>query len=630
MRRFTYLLALLLVSLILAQVVHAQAEASISLRSLQTEQFPLISGFVDARDASGALIDDLQANDFFVFEDGSAHVIDHLRLVETGWRVAVAFNPGEGFAIRDAVGVSRYEYVAEALRAWAANLPADEEASFSLLSPEGLLRGYAGADAWLETLGEYVPISSSVRPDLQTLNSALLLARQPTEEVGMASAIWLITAAPDPEELASIQELQIQASQQNIPIFIWMVDSKALFESDEALALQSLALASGGSFFAFSGEEEIPDAGAYFNSLGSVYTFQYLSEIRSAGPHEVRLSAEIDSQTVDSQTLSFVLDLQTPSPILVSPPAQIRRAPTEEDPETLAPYSQPIEIIVEFPDNYERELARSSLYINGERVADNRAEPFTRFVWYLREYAGSQQVSLYVEVEDELGLIGRSVEVTVDISVVPVTGSFQAMLARNLPVVTGVAALLATGAVFVIFILSGRISPRSLMRREKASPEPVESDPLLDSPLGIADMARPASEARRLEQSKMDRASMVAAATGLEPAYLQPVVQGEDSPAKDIIVLAGHEFVIGSNKEESYFHIDDPSVEGLHASIRRLEDGSFEVADLGTESGTWLNYAPVTKAGAKVHDGDLIHIGRVPFRFQLRKLAGGSKRGSQP
>jgi len=625
----TYLRFITLVTLFfgLTSGINAQSGASLSLRSLQTEQFPLVSGFVDARSNGSVLIDDLQAEDLFVFEDGNAHPLDNLRLVETGWRVAVAINPGEGFAIRDIEGNSRYQLASAALLAWAQNMVNDEDSSLSLIAPTGVLSGYAQAEDWLDALNSFVPDFSTVRPDLQALRSALVVANQPGPEEGVASAIWLITGAPAPEELGSLQELGIQASQQNIPINIWLVDSNALFESEEALALQSLALASGGSYFAFSGEEEFPNPENYFSSLGSVYTFQYSSQIRTAGPHEVSLSLESDEFSLRSQALSFDLDLASPSPTLLNPPSQILRAPLEEDPETLAPFSQPIEIIFEFPDNYEREIVRSSLYVNEERVAENRSSPFTRFSWDLSEYIGSQQVVLRVEVEDELGLIGSTADSAVDISVTAVEGGLLSTISRNLPQVGGIAALLAAGAVFVIFILSGRISPRSLLRREKPSPEPVGTDPLLDSPLPFEDMARPPAEPEALEKRIEDRASIVAAATGLEAAYLQPISQDEDLPAKDLIVLAGHEFLIGSDKEKTYFHIEDSSVQALHASIRRLEDGGFELADLDSEAGTWLNYAPITKQGAKIHDGDLIHIGRVPFRFQLQKSEDSRKKG---
>lgn len=613
----SFLLFLLLIGI--PSGIYAQTSTRLSLRSLDTGQFPLVSGFVDARQAGGAVIEGLQAEDLFVFEDGRAQPLDNLRLVESDWRVAVAINPGEGFAIRDAEGFNRYEFVLNALSRWGQGMINVQNSTLSLVTPEGVASVYGPATAWLDALESYVPDFSNVRPNLQALRSALLVANQPAEVAGTGSAIWLITGAPVPEELTAIDELADQALQEGIPVFVWLVDSNALFESAEALALQNLAISSGGSFFAFSGEEEFPIAESYFDSLGSVYTFQYSSQIQNAGTHEVSLSLETEAQSISSQRLSFNLDLQAPSPILLSPPSLIQRAPSEEDSEILAPFSQAIEIVIEFADGYERDLLRSSLFVNGERVADNRSAPFTRFAWDLSDYQNSQSVTLRVEAEDELGLIGSSPEHVINLEVEPISTSVLAVVGRNLPAVGGVAVLLAAGAVFVVFILSGRITPPSLLRREKASPEPISTDPLLDSPLAFEDMARAPAEPEAIERRIEDRASVVAAATGLEAAYLQPISQDENLPAKDLIVLAGHEFLIGSDDEQSYFQIDDPSVEAVHSSIRRLEDGGFEVADMGSESGTWLNYAPVTRKGAKVHDGDLIHIGRVPFRFQLQK-----------
>ena len=109
------ILLLLLLLLGVPSSFNAQTSTRLSLRSLDTEQFPLLSGFVDARQAGGELIEGLQAEDRFVFEDGNAQPLENLRLVESDWRVAVAINPGEGFAIRDAEGFNRYDFVLNAL-----------------------------------------------------------------------------------------------------------------------------------------------------------------------------------------------------------------------------------------------------------------------------------------------------------------------------------------------------------------------------------------------------------------------------------------------------------------------------------------------------------------------------------
>jgi predicted component of type VI protein secretion system len=59
-------------------------------------------------------------------------------------------------------------------------------------------------------------------------------------------------------------------------------------------------------------------------------------------------------------------------------------------------------------------------------------------------------------------------------------------------------------------------------------------------------------------------------------------------------------------------------VEALHASLTREKEGTFRLTDEGSTAGTWVNYAQVPEGGTYLEQGDLIHFGRVGFRFMLR------------
>ena len=63
--------------------------------------------------------------------------------------------------------------------------------------------------------------------------------------------------------------------------------------------------------------------------------------------------------------------------------------------------------------------------------------------------------------------------------------------------------------------------------------------------------------------------------------------------------------------------LESPTVDGLHARLYRDQDDVFFLADQGSVAGTWVNYAPISTGGARLEHGDLIHIGRVTFRFEL-------------
>jgi pSer/pThr/pTyr-binding forkhead associated (FHA) protein len=47
------------------------------------------------------------------------------------------------------------------------------------------------------------------------------------------------------------------------------------------------------------------------------------------------------------------------------------------------------------------------------------------------------------------------------------------------------------------------------------------------------------------------------------------------------------------------------------------------IADLGSETGTWVNYAPVSKAGILLHNGDLVQIGNLTFRYKIGSISQG-------
>jgi len=57
--------------------------------------------------------------------------------------------------------------------------------------------------------------------------------------------------------------------------------------------------------------------------------------------------------------------------------------------------------------------------------------------------------------------------------------------------------------------------------------------------------------------------------------------------------------------------VDDLSVSRRHAELRALPDGTYEIVDLGSHNGTFLNGQPVTRA--YLDDGDIVGIGHSAF-----------------
>jgi hypothetical protein len=588
-------------------VALAQSEARVTLRSVETEGFPLISGYFDARDANGARLNDLQAEDVQIVEDGAAQPLQQLRRVQLGLRVILVISPSEAFNIRDTQAKTRFDHVRDAITAWASVLPSDSDTLLTLVTPEGTLVNNSVVTEWRNALQAYVSPRGTDPASTQALAQALTLAAQPPDETGGSAVVWWVTATPTQDALASSADWQAQLTELGVPLIVWQVDSPSLFENEASQALESLAVGSGGQRFTFSGPEQLPGPETYFTPLRSAYFFQYSSQLRRSGEHELAVQIQGEALAA-SQPYTITLDIQSPNPILVSPPAQIERGPSANDPQQLSPFSQPIELLVEFPDGFERNLVRSSLYVNDELVAENTTAPFNHFAWDLTSYTESQQVFLRAEVQDELGLVGESIEFPVELSVQAPASWFQALLSRAGSVLAFSVVLIAAGAFFLVMVLSGRLDPAKLNRlfRRQRAARPVQPavDPLSDSPLG-------------LEPVESSIASPFAAdeqPTAL--AFLQRLAMQDPTRPVQMQPLLGEELVIGSGPNCNFI-LAEPSVDKQHARLSLNEDGEFSLADLGSHAGTWVNYAPVSLEGARLQDGDIVHIGRVAFRFLL-------------
>lgn len=603
-KRKILILALVVGVLAVPGAAKAQAGAMLNLRTVQSDQFPLITGFLDARDSTGAQITGLEAADLSVLEDGRTIPMGQIRLSNTGLNLYVAIAPSQAFAIRNSGGQSRYDLVQAQLIDWADTLADDDDLLLSLSVPQGVPSQQAPASEWRAAFEAYEPAVNVIASDLQSFSAALNLATQPAPQAGMGTAIWLISAVPPIDELTTLGEWQSTLVERGIRLFLWLVDTPARLESDEAQALQSLAVATGGQAFAFSQEEIFPDPGTYFDALSQAYYFQYESQANTSGSHSVQLQWQTEVGAVLSHAGSFSLEILPPNPIFVTPPSRIERLPHEDDPQLLAPFSQPLEILIEFPDDFERQVVRSTLLVNGQPVAENSAPPFNNFIWDLRPFDSSQELLLQVEVEDELGLAGRSMEHPLEISTQPPASFFQSLIARGAPALAFSVVLIAAGAVFLVLVLSGRIRPPALQTMQ------LPEDELMEDPLALLPL--PQDEELLADP---DQALPMPAPRAL--AYLQRLDGDGMVDQSQVLPVTSEEIHIGAQAEVNQIVLEDESVDAVHASLTRLDNGIFVLADQGSEAGTWLNYAPVSQQGSRMEEGDLVHIGRVAFRFSL-------------
>jgi hypothetical protein len=326
---------------------------------------------------------------------------------------------------------------------------------------------------------------------------------------------------------------------------------------------------------------------------------------------------------------TFDLEIAPPNPVFVSPPSQVTRVLAESgasDRESFLPRTQSLELLIEFPDGHTRPLERTTLFVNGEIAAENTTPPFDRFIWDLSDYANVGRYLLQVEVIDSLGLRGVSIETPIQIAIEQPRQDALAVLSRNGPALAGAAIVMAGAILFFVLIIGGRIRPRPHLPRRLGRRARGDVPTL---PLGSRAHTRPAASRRQASwttglPTRLPRTMIRSKPIPL--AYLTRLTDRDRRQAKaDPIPITAMEFDLGTDPQQAALVLEDASVDALHARIRRAADGTFKLKDLDSVAGTWINYAPLSHEWTRLEDGDLLHVGRIGFRFSLGKKPRGRR-----
>jgi FHA domain len=615
MRKISLILLGLLLLAGQGNAVRAQSAATADLMLVDAQGFPTVAALLDVFDEGGQPITGLGAKDVTVLEDNQPHPVNKLVESTPPAQIMVAINPGPALAVRDGEGVERIGRVKEVLTGWAGAQPTEDPDDLSLVSIAGPIITHANPDGWAISLNAFQPDFRSTTPNVQLLSVALNTINEDTPLPGIKRAILLITPHMDDTNIEQqLNDIAEQATASKVRIFVWFVDSDQYFNTPSATAFQALALQTGGAYFAFSGREVLPDPETYFAPLRHLYSLSYDSTLTTSGAHNIAVAVETPTGAITSESQSFNLDVQPPNPILVLPPAQIVRQAPQDDPfnsELLLPEKQEIEIIIEFPDNHPRPLARTTLYVDGQLVDQNESEPFDAFVWDLSEYTESNEHSLVVEVVDNLGMSKASMGVPVTVTIVhPPTGP-QAFLARyRLYIATG--AIIVAGSILIIVLLSGRLRIRS--RRERRADRKRDTDPVTQ-PVIIRQAEAPTKkkQAVRAPWSRGWRERLQDA-----PAYLTRLREDGEPMTGNPIPMVEREITFGTDPVQATHVLDDSSIATLHARLKRTDSGEFLLLDNSSVAGTWVNYDSVPQGGRILKHGDMVHFGQLLYRFSLK------------
>lgn len=631
-----YGLGLLFFLLVLAYQASGQSHSGARLFPPDTQAFPRIQTYLDVYGGDSGFVHGLSAEDVRIHENGVPVPLVEFRELRPGVQVVYAINPGETFTIRNSQGLSRFDYIFNSLKQWAVARQGSTVDDLSVLITAGPVRTHTVDPAeLLSTLESYQLDAAPLSPNLDTLLQALNVVSDPSPRPGMERAIHFITSplpgdASTGEASVGLQEIILRAQQQGVRIYVWLVGSPDVSESPGFEQLRSLADSTGGEFFVFSADDVFPSPETSLSKLRNIYTLVYESSIGSGTSHQLEADVQIGDEEVSTPVLNFDFSLQPPDPAFILPAAVITRSlasaenslwrPTSLD--EMAPRQQVLPVLIDFPDGNARPLQWTRLYVDGALAAENLSPPFDQFVWDLSGYTSTRQHVLQIEALDSLGLQGKSIEMPIDIRVIKPRSNPLSYLVGNAPAVLGLIVLLGTAVVLLVLVLSGRIRPNALRVPagakfiRKVRPKP-----------GINTSPKAGENDLRVDGSSQRITSWVNRLhwpqRRLSPqtyAFLVFVSEDEETTPITPISISSDEITFGRDKSLAMLVVEDPSVELLHSRMIRDLDGSYRLFDENSIAGTWVNYTPTTREGTKLEHGDLIHIGRVGFRFKLRDI----------
>ena len=614
--------AILLTTMLLGGAFHARAQESAraEIITVDANAFPTITAFLDVYAPDGKFATAMEAASLTALEDGNPIPITELVEKNIGAQIVIAVNPGPPMDTRDTLGISRYERAVETLRVWAEARPLEPQDEMSLVATTGPILINATASEWRNSLVSYQPDARAAIPGLQSLSFALdLLEGQASTQIGMKKSILFLTPhLPDQATVTELENLTERAALLGVRVNVWLIDADSYFVHFSANSLKSLALQTGGEYFAFSGIETLPEPEIYFSHLRHLYTFQYQSQLASGGSHNLAARVNFSGLDLTSAPYSFTLNIQPPNPMLLSPPSQIVRKAPEDDPyntELLLPNEETIEILVEFPDGHPRDIRRVALFVDDEKVAEITSPPFDKFTWDLSEYRINGEHSLQVEVEDSLGLTKMSVGVPLTLTLVHPPTGILAFFGRNSSALTiGVVAI--TGLLLAgILLIGGTRSLKKITKRreEKAASHDPVSQPI--PPLKTA-------------QRKKRRIPLAGWAQGQRgekaSAYLTRLNGNGEKTGGEAIPLTSQTITFGTDPVKVAFVLDDPSISPYHATLNQNEEGDILISDHDSVAGTWVNFEKVENERVLRH-GDIIHIGLLRYEFSVAKPPKKSK-----
>lgn len=562
----------------------------LTITDLDSRNFPLIEVNLKSQNLSSPLR--AQPSSFSVIEDGENITPDDVEELYNGIHFSLVINPEYSLTLRAENGQQYYSQMIEAVRSIGPDPDHPDLNRYSLhINPDFSSVELPNYDAWVEGIDAYQENMRKVSSSLESLELAISALEQ--SESTLDTVLLYITPYLHPTLLPDFFALVERAAAIGVPVHTWIVMDIRMLGSAYETDLQDALAATGGSLSSFTGSQEVPDPKQYLVGKGSSYHLSYQSQIRKSGSFDLVVEANLpDGTKIRSAAEKLELQVEPARLSFVNLPEQLELIKDEQG--NVTPALLPVEVLIEFPDGNPRGIISATLFVNGTRVQTKQEAPYGSFEIDLNQELDFSQetppekIALEVRLEDALGLQGKTSPKSVALNVFEPQNPFFDEWYASPWLWLGLLAMAAIVSLLIFRKPGGKGISRT-PRNEEPNEKPAEkTDQALASPTYVT--LKSFGSLMKLDADQTPSAE--------KPHLLE----------KEITL-------IGKDASQANLVLEDPSLEPLHAEIHFFPDGRIRITDFNSTAGTYVNFKPVTTHGTNLQHADLIHFGRLLFRF---------------
>lgn len=601
------------------------------LRLIETDKkdFPRISLTFEIRNATATqLADPIKASDISILEGKDTLKAAKVDSTYVGTHFMLAVNTARTLALVDQNRVSNYEKLIGAIKTLGSQLAPESGDHFSFfINPDSEWRELGNFSEWLTAIDSYEDIYGMRR--LEHSFTSLDKALDAFEITGLDQETVLVYIMPyvPPRETNQLFERIERAGQLGLPLHIWMVleysESEVPYENELREKLET----NGGSLTLFhTASENLPDPKSYLEGMGYIYTLEYESAIRTTETVELAIqikTTSLGSLKSDSKDLSVVVE-----------PAQLQfrnltneltiQLDKEKNP---APRELPLEVSIEFIDNYPREIVSTSLWIDGVKAQENKQAPYGSFLIDLKPYQESVPLKVEVRLDDIWGVQGSTGTQTIKLNIVqPETFLEEVSRGVNIWLILAVG---LGGLIIIAAIFLPNLRKKSKQATVESAKPPVDATPAeTTGALPVKKGIKKPGLFGKLTAKKTPKEASTP--SGETPAQSSPELSlpparhygsllklDQDSTPSAVrpFLLTKPLIYIGRDPKIADLVLDDPAIDPLHAELRLYDDGRATLTDFKTTAGTYRNYKALTANATPLQHGDILHFGTIMYRF---------------